>query len=230
MKTAKKVSHKREKNNKEKSATKSVNTLSKKTKKNETKKQGISSTASFVKTKSKSEETKKPLKKTPSERRTRELDDKKYQKFRRLTASQEQVSEKELVTIDRRTREKEEPHPTSKREKIPRRRQIDPTTCERDYTPEEIEFMGALDEYKRQSGRMFPTCSEILEVFRNLGYIKKENQESVEIVSVTEVAQNTAVSEIPRGALPGFRAVEKDWYTNFPTYTPPFEAFETDFE
>ncbi|GAB6165451.1 hypothetical protein JCM19992_14510 [Thermostilla marina] len=58
------------------------------------------------------------------------------------------------------------------RPKVQRRRQIDPTTCERDYTPEEIEFMVALDEYKRTSGRMFPTCSEILEVLRNLGYRK----------------------------------------------------------
>ncbi|MDR1479653.1 MAG: hypothetical protein LBJ00_12005 [Planctomycetaceae bacterium] len=55
-----------------------------------------------------------------------------------------------------------------------RRRQIDPTTCERDYSSDEVEFMNALDEYKRSSGRMFPTCSEILEVLKNLGYGKKE--------------------------------------------------------
>ena len=58
------------------------------------------------------------------------------------------------------------------RRKVQRRRQIDPTTCERDYTTEEIEFMQAMDAYKRASGRMFPTCSEILEVIRNLGYAK----------------------------------------------------------
>ena len=51
-----------------------------------------------------------------------------------------------------------------------RRRKIDPTTCERDYEPEEVEFMRALENYKRSSGRMFPTCSEILEVVRSLGY------------------------------------------------------------
>lgn len=56
------------------------------------------------------------------------------------------------------------------RRKTQRRRQIDPTTCERDYSSDEIEFMQALDEYKRRSGRMFPTCSEILEVIRSLGY------------------------------------------------------------
>ncbi len=59
-----------------------------------------------------------------------------------------------------------------RRAKVSRRRQIDPTTCERDYTDEEIEFMHALDEYKRLSGRMFPTCSEILEVVRKLGYVR----------------------------------------------------------
>ena len=60
------------------------------------------------------------------------------------------------------------------RRKVKRRRQIDPTTCERDYSEPEIEFMHALDEYKRQSGRMFPTCSEILEVIQKLGYRKSE--------------------------------------------------------
>lgn len=53
-----------------------------------------------------------------------------------------------------------------------RRRLIDPTTCERDYGADELEFMQALDRYKRASGRMFPTCSEVLEVVRSLGYAK----------------------------------------------------------
>jgi hypothetical protein len=61
----------------------------------------------------------------------------------------------------------------SDRRKVPRRRQIDPTTCERDYSVEELEFMNALDDYKRRNGRMFPTCSEILEVVRGLGYEKR---------------------------------------------------------
>jgi hypothetical protein len=64
-----------------------------------------------------------------------------------------------------------------RRAKVCRRRQIDPTTCERDYSPEEIEFMSAMDEYKRRSGRMFPTCSEVLEVVRSLGYEKRKQVE-----------------------------------------------------
>jgi hypothetical protein len=59
---------------------------------------------------------------------------------------------------------------TSRANAVARRRKIDPTTCERDYEPEELEFMRALENYKRSSGRMFPTCSEILEVVRSLGY------------------------------------------------------------
>lgn len=64
------------------------------------------------------------------------------------------------------------------RRKVQRRRQIDPTTCERDYSNDEIEFMQALDEYKRQNGRMFPTCSEILEVIRGLGYRRVAEQDA----------------------------------------------------
>lgn len=94
---------------------------------------------------------------------------------------------KPSVTVERRDatdrrsstdrRQKSEPVPVERRaiqrrKKVNRRRQIDPTTCERDYTPEEIEFMSALDDYKRLSGRMFPTCSEVLEVLRGLGYSK----------------------------------------------------------
>ena len=60
----------------------------------------------------------------------------------------------------------------SSRRKVERRRQIDPTTCERDYKPDEVEFMRAMDDYKRRSGRQFPTWSEVLEVLRDLGYRK----------------------------------------------------------
>ena len=67
------------------------------------------------------------------------------------------------------------------RRTVQRRRHIDPTTCERDYSNDEIEFMHALDAYKRASGRMFPTCSEILEVLRDLGYARIDQEtESVE--------------------------------------------------
>jgi hypothetical protein len=55
-----------------------------------------------------------------------------------------------------------------------RKRGIDPTTSERDYTAAEVEFMGAMSEYIRTSGRKFPTWSEILGVLRSLGYSKDD--------------------------------------------------------
>jgi hypothetical protein len=58
------------------------------------------------------------------------------------------------------------------RQKSGRRRFVDPTTSERDYSKAEMEFMLAMNEYKIQSGRMFPTWSEVLEVLRSLGYEK----------------------------------------------------------
>src|SRR5262245_51549749 len=61
--------------------------------------------------------------------------------------------------------------PGSSRADLPeRRRQVDPTTCERDYTEEEILFMKAMDQYKRDNRRPFPTWSEVLEVLLALGY------------------------------------------------------------
>jgi hypothetical protein len=81
---------------------------------------------------------------------------------------------------------------TSPRRKVQRRRQIDPTTCERDYSTEEIEFMQAMDAYKRASGRMFPTCSEILEVIRGLGY---EKVTRLDVVTANAApAESTATS------------------------------------
>lgn len=79
-------------------------------------------------------------------------------------ASSERRAAMAAVAVERRSGQR--------REKVNRRRQIDPTTCERDYTDAEVEFMHALDLYKRASGRMFPTCSEVLEVLINLGYEK----------------------------------------------------------
>lgn len=69
--------------------------------------------------------------------------------------------------------------PAVEQRKVKRRRQIDPTTCEREYTDSEIAFMQAMDEYKRASGRMFPTCSEILEVLMKLGYRQVADSQTI---------------------------------------------------
>ena len=49
-----------------------------------------------------------------------------------------------------------------------------PVTSDRYYSADEVEFMNALSEFKRSSGRTFPTCSEILGILRGLGYEKAQ--------------------------------------------------------
>jgi hypothetical protein len=92
-----------------------------------------------------------------------------------------------VVTIDRRRDDRRGPDAepvaaaADPRRKKQRRRHIDPTTCERDYNDQEIEFMRAMDDYKHASGRMFPTCSEVLEVIRNLGYVQLNDDQVEEL-------------------------------------------------
>ncbi|MDD4269559.1 MAG: hypothetical protein PHN77_15130 [Thermoguttaceae bacterium] len=104
--------------------------------------------------------------------------------------SGERRASSEPVAVERRK--------LQRRAKVNRRRQIDPTTCERDYSEEEVEFMNALDEYKRNSGRMFPTCSEILEVIRDLGYAKAGVRPAEEIgLALVEQSQQPNSADIP---------------------------------
>ncbi len=65
-----------------------------------------------------------------------------------------------------------------RRAKHDRRRRIDPTTFDREYTAEEMEFMRAMQAYKQSSGRMFPTWSEVLKVLRSLGYEKVDRRDA----------------------------------------------------
>jgi hypothetical protein len=102
----------------------------------------------------------------------------------------------ELVTIDRRRNEELAPAPVlERRAKVQRRRQIDPTTCERDYSIEEVEFMNAMDEYKRKNGRMFPTCSEVLEVIRGLGYVRLSPAGRAMLAAEGEIMGESPVNE-----------------------------------
>jgi hypothetical protein len=67
-----------------------------------------------------------------------------------------------------------------------RRRQVDPTTCEKEYNEEELAFMKAMDLYKRNNRRPFPTWSEVLEVLRSLGYRKVEEPSAIPGVPVSK--------------------------------------------
>ena len=68
--------------------------------------------------------------------------------------------------------------PGERREKKERRRRIDPTTFEKQYTDDEIEFMTAMQHFKVQSGKGFPTYGEVLRVALGMGYRKVVYEES----------------------------------------------------
>ena len=53
-----------------------------------------------------------------------------------------------------------------------RRRRVDPTTFEKQYNEEEMEFMNAIQEFKGRSGKLFPSHGDILKVALRLGYRK----------------------------------------------------------
>lgn len=55
-----------------------------------------------------------------------------------------------------------------------KRRGVDPTTTNRIYTAEELRFMRAVERYKRENNRPYPTFTEILEVLKGLGYRHKD--------------------------------------------------------
>ena len=60
--------------------------------------------------------------------------------------------------------------PPERRAKKERRRRIDPTTFEKQYTPDEIEFMTAMQQFKIRTGKLFPTYAEVLDVAYSIGY------------------------------------------------------------
>jgi len=100
--------------------------------------------------------------------------------------SRDETPRADVLVTDRRARDRrggerpkraipvaiERRQPGERRNQGERRRQVDPTTCEREYTDEEILFMNAMDQYKRNNRRPFPTWSEVLEVLQALGYRK----------------------------------------------------------
>jgi len=106
-----------------------------------------------------------------------------------VSKAEKPADEKE-VTLDRRRNDRrseqdeaEASQVKTPRRKKQRRRHIDPTTCERDYTNDEVDFMRAMDDYKRKSGRQFPTWSEVLEVLHSMGYRRVAEESEIEIKS-----------------------------------------------
>jgi hypothetical protein len=53
-----------------------------------------------------------------------------------------------------------------------RRRRVDPTTFEKQYSEDEIEFMNAIQQFKTHTGKSFPTYGDVLRIAARLGYRK----------------------------------------------------------
>lgn len=64
---------------------------------------------------------------------------------------------------------------------------IDTSRLDESANTQAVELRDALVDYKQRSGRMFPTCSEVLEVIRGLGY-ERTVIEDAPLDSITEAA------------------------------------------
>jgi hypothetical protein len=61
----------------------------------------------------------------------------------------------------------------ARRSKPERRRRVDPTTFDKQYAVEELEFMNAMQRFKVQACKPFPTYGEVLTVALEMGYRKQ---------------------------------------------------------
>jgi hypothetical protein len=55
-----------------------------------------------------------------------------------------------------------------------RRKRVDPTTFDKQYSEDEIEFMNAMQRFKVQSAKSFPSYAEVLRIAGALGYRQVE--------------------------------------------------------
>ena len=90
----------------------------------------------------------------------------------RRTVAPEALAPFEKCTVAKVAKSKSSARKLSTAEAKPQKRRLSPTTSDKNYSSDEVEFMNALAEFKRASGRTFPTCSEILGILRGLGYEK----------------------------------------------------------
>lgn len=77
--------------------------------------------------------------------------------------------------VDRRQGPDSRPAEGERRARKDRRRRIDPTTFEKQYSGDELEFMNAMQRFKVQSGKAFPSYRDVLVVAHALGYRRVED-------------------------------------------------------
>ena len=73
------------------------------------------------------------------------------------------------------------PGPPERRDRKERRKRIDPTTFEKQYTVDELEFMNAMQRFKERTCKPFPTHGEVLKIIMGLGYRKRVVEPSVDL-------------------------------------------------
>jgi hypothetical protein len=67
--------------------------------------------------------------------------------------------------------------PLERRARKERRKRIDPTTFEKQYTSDEIEFMNAVQQFKTRHCKSFPSHGDVLRVAISLGYRRPAKQD-----------------------------------------------------
>lgn len=90
---------------------------------------------------------------------------------RRTRRDAKQVDGIPVPFIRRRRDDSEDPARPEKR------RRVDPTTFEKQYSDDELEFMIAMQRFKTESGKAFPSYSEVLDVAYALGYRQRRSPE-----------------------------------------------------
>ena len=78
----------------------------------------------------------------------------------------------DTLFYDRRTGDVPGPPADDRPVRRERRRRVDPTTFEKQYADDELEFMNAMQRFKVQSGKTFPSHTDILGIAHGLGYRK----------------------------------------------------------
>jgi hypothetical protein len=92
----------------------------------------------------------------------------------------------------------DQPAPRERRARKERRKRVDPTTFEKQYTEDEIEFMNSIQRFKTRTGKSFPTYGEVLRIAASLGYRKGYLVDDDEGPSLDEEPSQEAEACLPR--------------------------------
>jgi hypothetical protein len=103
-----------------------------------------------------------------------------------LERRQRTVAESGRASPERRVAQRRTPTGLERRRGPGRRLSDDRRAAEEgEMTPEQFEFIMAIETYKKVNKRMYPTWTEVLEVIQQLGY-RKVVQRSIQMANVPE--------------------------------------------